>query len=141
MNNPNPNIFLVDDDIDDLELMKQVFADAGISESLFLFSSWSSLSNRLLHSSDQQMPSLIVLDYNMPKVNGTEALRYLKSSEKFRHIPIIIYSTSCTPKMEKEVLELGALKCMQKARDLAGLRKHVQSFINTVKEQFPVNAQ
>ncbi len=53
-------------------------------------------------------PCLIVLDLNMPKLNGTETLRRIKSDDRFKHIPVIIYSTSINPLEREKCLSLGA---------------------------------
>ncbi len=47
---------------------------------------------------DVEIPSLILLDINLPKKNGHEVLKYIKGSEKFRHIPIIMLTTSSSEK-------------------------------------------
>jgi CheY-like chemotaxis protein len=47
---------------------------------------------------DAEIPSLILLDINLPKKNGHEVLKYIKGSEKFRHIPIIMLTTSSSEK-------------------------------------------
>ena len=62
----------------------------------------------LTRFSSGELPCLIVLDLNMPKMNGTETLRYLKSEERFRKIPVIIYSTSINPVERDRCLHLGA---------------------------------
>ena len=51
---------------------------------------------------DALMPNLILLDINLPKKNGHEVLQYLKASKNFRHIPIIMLTTSSS---EKDILE------------------------------------
>jgi CheY-like chemotaxis protein len=51
---------------------------------------------------DALMPNLILLDINLPKKNGHEVLKYLKSSTIYRHIPVIILTTSSS---EKDILE------------------------------------
>ncbi|TBX67029.1 response regulator [Flavobacterium silvisoli] len=43
---------------------------------------------------DVSLPNLILLDINLPKKNGHEVLKYIKSSKQFRHIPIIMLTTS-----------------------------------------------
>lgn len=48
------------------------------------------------------LPNLILLDINLPKKNGHEVLQYIKGSKKFRHIPIIILTTSSS---EKDIME------------------------------------
>ena len=47
---------------------------------------------------DEEIPNLILLDINLPKKNGHEVLKYIKGSEKFRHIPIIMLTTSSSEK-------------------------------------------
>jgi CheY-like chemotaxis protein len=47
---------------------------------------------------DAEIPNLILLDINLPKKNGHEVLKYIKRSEKFRHIPIIMLTTSSSEK-------------------------------------------
>nr|WP_315252909.1 response regulator [uncultured Flavobacterium sp.] len=47
---------------------------------------------------DAEIPNLILLDINLPKKNGHEVLKYIKTSEKFRHIPIIMLTTSSSEK-------------------------------------------
>lgn len=53
-------------------------------------------------------PRLIVLDLNMPRMNGTETLGKLKADQRYRDIPVIIYSTSINPFEKKKCIELGA---------------------------------
>ena len=48
------------------------------------------------------LPNLILLDINLPKKNGHEVLKYIKLSKNFRHIPIIMLTTSSS---EKDIIE------------------------------------
>ncbi|MFN3800729.1 response regulator [Belliella pelovolcani] len=47
---------------------------------------------------DAITPDLIILDVNLPKLNGHEVLQYFKNSELYKHIPIIMLTTSSSPK-------------------------------------------
>jgi len=58
--------------------------------------------------SESSIPCLIVLDLNMPKMNGTETLDRLKKDRRFEDIPVIIYSTSINPLEKERCLLLGA---------------------------------
>jgi CheY-like chemotaxis protein len=53
-------------------------------------------------------PCLIVLDLNMPRKNGTETLRHLKSDPRFSAIPVIIFSTSVNMREREKCMSLGA---------------------------------
>ena len=56
----------------------------------------------------EKRPCLIVLDLNMPRLNGTETLRRLKTDQRFKNIPVVIYSTSINPLEKEECMTLGA---------------------------------
>lgn len=43
-------------------------------------------------------PDFILLDINIPKKNGHEVLRFIKNSERLKHIPVVMFTTSSTPK-------------------------------------------
>ena len=57
---------------------------------------------------------LIVLDLNMPILNGTQTLRKIKEDDRFREIPVVIYSTSVNSIEKEECFKLGALDYLVK---------------------------
>ena len=56
----------------------------------------------------KDMPDLILLDLRLPRMNGDEICAKLKSDERFRHIPIIIFTASSDANTSKKVKESGA---------------------------------
>ncbi|RYY83987.1 MAG: response regulator [Chitinophagaceae bacterium] len=83
-------IYYVEDDRDDAELLTEVFSEKGYDIRVFpnpieLF--------HQLHS-DELLPTLIILDINLPLMDGIEALRLLKAEPKFLRIPVAILSTN-----------------------------------------------
>lgn len=50
------------------------------------------------NSPELELPNLILLDVNLPKKNGHEVLQYIKTSNDFKHIPIIMLTTSSSEK-------------------------------------------
>lgn len=46
----------------------------------------------------EDMPGLVLLDINLPKISGHEVLLYIKSSVKYKHIPVIMLTTSSSEK-------------------------------------------
>jgi CheY-like chemotaxis protein len=60
------------------------------------------------------LPELIVLDLNMPEMDGRQTLQHLKAHPQYKHIPVAIVTTSAN-KMDKEVCNrLGAIKYLIK---------------------------
>ena len=58
--------------------------------------------------SDEELPDVILLDLNMPKMNGIEFLKTLKSQEKLQYIPVVILTTSNNHSDVKESYAAGA---------------------------------
>ena len=62
----------------------------------------------------QQIPDIILLDLNMPKMNGIEFLSILKKNDNLKHIPAIILTTSCNQKDLFECYKIGIAGYMLK---------------------------
>jgi CheY-like chemotaxis protein len=76
-----------------------------------------------------EVPDLILMDLNMPVMDGFEAMKLIRSSEKTSHIPIVVISAHCWEfDWKKRVLDAGAVECLDKPIDLpiieALLRRH-----------------
>ena len=123
--NNSEKLFLVvvDDDADDLELIKDVCEELKLPKKITTLTSADKLIYLLEQVTDpSSLPSLIVLDYNMPKVSGLELLQILKSHKRFNNIPVIFYSTTVTMEIEETLLSAGALYCFQKPVPIKGVR-------------------
>lgn len=97
-------IYLVDDDEDDIFLMKDALTTLIEDVDIIELSDGQSLLDNL----DQpQQPALILLDMNMPKVNGLEALEQLKSNPKTQHIPVVMVSTTASKQHIRQAYQLG----------------------------------
>ncbi|WP_276504310.1 response regulator [Terrimonas pollutisoli] len=101
-------ILLGEDDIDDEDLLKEIFSDIDNSIALQFINTGRKVLSVLEAMSSGQLPSLIVLDYNMPELNGAEILKILKDNPRYDHIPKVIWSTSGSDVYKKKCLELGA---------------------------------
>ena len=101
-------ILLGEDDIDDEELLKELFSSVDHSFELTFINNGRHLIEHLDALPDNQLPCLLILDYNMPELNGADILENLKTKGKYADIPKIIWSTSGTETYRKKCLELGA---------------------------------
>ena len=82
-----PTIFVADDDADDRELLMKAFQQITDRHHLKAVSSGKALIDLLSRKSKSELPCLIVLDYNMPELDGMEVLKFLQNSERYRHNP------------------------------------------------------
>jgi CheY-like chemotaxis protein len=101
-------ILLGEDDIDDEELLKELFSSVDGSFSLTFINNGKQVLEYLHALDENQLPCLILLDYNMPGLNGADILKELKNQPRYAGIPKIIWSTSQTDSYRKKCLESGA---------------------------------
>ncbi len=129
MNQLAKNILLADDDLEDQELFKDT-----ISEIEPLTQVQSALNGKqavdyLSKCGDDELPSLIILDYNMPELNGPQVLKILSSSPRYKGIPKLVWSTSNTNNYIKECREKGATEYFVKPSSMVELRKVVKNML------------
>ena len=106
--NPRSIIF-GEDDIDDIDLLKETFSAIDNSLSLLFIDKGRKLINTLEALADSDLPSLLVLDYNMPELNAAEILTELRQHARYASVPKIIWSTSGSDTYKNKCLELGAV--------------------------------
>jgi CheY-like chemotaxis protein len=74
-------------------------------------------------------PSAVVLDLQMPGMDGYEVCKRIKSREDTKHIVVIAMTAHHSPKVEKRILECGAKICLSKPLDRLALAKEVAAAI------------
>ena len=120
---PSKFILLGEDDADDQEMLKEVFTSIDISFVLFFVNNGKEVLSALEKLKDDQMPCLIVLDYNMPGLNGADILRELGTNERYKNIPKVVWSTAESERFKKICLELGAADYVIKPNNVIGLEE------------------
>jgi CheY-like chemotaxis protein len=108
------SIFLADDDPDDLELLLRAFHEITNEHEFTTVNSGKALVELLSNTSDSQLPGLIVLDYNMPEMDGKRTLRLLQNTDRYKTIPKIIFTTSGLLIEREEFLKIGACEYLRK---------------------------
>jgi len=102
MNNGRKTIFIVDDDITNLTVGAGVISD---TYNTFTFNSGGLLLKRL----KKHIPDLILLDVEMPKMNGYEVIREIKSRPETEDIPVIFLTSRNDAESELKGLSMGAI--------------------------------
>ena len=125
-------ILLADDDEDDLQVVKEALQKNRLGNDIRTTGDGEELLDYLLRRgrytdpSGSPRPGLILLDLNMPKKDGREALAEIKTNPDLRQIPIIVLTTS---KAEEDVFrsyQLGVNSFITKPVTLAGLTESMQ---------------
>lgn len=90
---------IVDDDHEDHQIIAEAFTMFSSLPCKFHYvdNGQRALEFLTRYESPSELPSLIVLDINMPMLNGLETLKILKEHEKYKEIPVVIFSSSYNP--------------------------------------------
>lgn len=86
-------VILAEDDADDREIFKAIIADLNVTVDLNVVHNGEDLVSLMNSADNDAIPHLIVLDQNMPRLNGLDSILLLKQDHRFSNIPMIIYST------------------------------------------------
>jgi CheY-like chemotaxis protein len=109
-------ILLIEDDNVDVMTVERVFRDLKIANQLVSTSNGEQ-ALEYLRTNGNKKPCVILLDLNMPKMNGTEFLKIVKKDESLKKIPVVVLTTSSQQEDVVESFELGAAGYMVKSVD------------------------
>jgi len=127
-------VLLIEDDPDDRYLFEVFFKDRQDIDLLPPLTNGLELIDYLEATSDVNLPHLIVLDQNMPKMNGKQTLEFLKSAPRYRHIATVIYSTYIDTNLIVDCKKLGAGMVAVKPIDNDGYQKMMNNFLQVMTQ-------
>jgi CheY-like chemotaxis protein len=120
-------IVMADDDADDRMFAKEALTEARLANDLYFVEDGKELMDYLNHrgkysgGSGSPPPVLILLDLNMPKMDGREALQQIKADPRLRRIPIVVLTTSKAQEDIYRSYDLGASSFITKPVTFKGL--------------------
>ena len=118
-------ILVVDDNDDDVEATRRAFSRTNLCNPIAHARSGEE-ALRYLRAPGKVRPGIILLDLNMPGLDGRQTLDRLKQSAELRRIPVVILTTSADELDVKACYELGANTYIQKPVDFDGLIAAIQ---------------
>src|SRR5215475_14529831 len=93
-------VLYADDDPEDRLLVKDAWEESRVANELHFVEDGEDLMDYLhrrgkyVHLADTRLPGMILLDLNMPKMDGREALAQIKSDDRLKRIPTVVLTTS-----------------------------------------------
>ena len=124
MRNLKP-VLLVEDDCLDAMIVKRSLNDLGAKVNLVHCTNGEE-ALEYLRNTDNEMPCIIFLDWNMPKMNGLEFLKIIKADNRLKTLPVIVFTTSRHEPDIIESFELSVAGYMVKPSDY-------EQFLNSMK--------
>ena len=138
------HILLVEDNEGDIVLTKETFLDARIKNKVSIVRDGEEainfLNNKVANEIDL-LPDLILLDINLPKIDGKEVLQYIKNNDFLKKIPVVILTTSSSETDMKAAYDYDANCFISKPVDfdkLFSVFRLIDDFWITIVKQ-PVN--
>jgi len=120
-------ILLADDDEDDREMTRKALQSNGLANELYTVEDGEQLLDFLHHRGAfappalSPTPGLILLDLNMPKLDGREALAAIKADPALRRIPVVVMTTSQAEQDISRTYDLGSNSFISKPVTLSAL--------------------
>jgi two-component system response regulator len=117
-------ILIVEDSEDDFDATQRAFGKANLRNPIVHASSGQQALDYL--GENQRCPGIILLDLNMPGLDGRQTLKIIKQNEGWKKIPVVVLTTSDDERDVKACYELGANTYIQKPVDFDGLIAAIQ---------------
>lgn len=133
LNNPSLIIFLADDDEDDQQLLKDAFTTIDANIAFYMADNGKQAINRLSSLDSNELPCLIVLDYNMPELNGAEVLKQIMQEQRYIKVPKVIWTTSNSPIYKEYCLSIGADDYLVKPDNIHDIEKMARRMLQYCK--------
>jgi len=125
----NRHILWADDDRDDLMAMRHVLQDLGDSYAITeVHNGQEALDYLAAAKEKRELPCLIILDMNMPVLDGKETLSHLKKDEELKDIPVVFFTTS-NSQMDKLYCQHNGVEMITKPPQYAKLKEAVEKLL------------
>lgn len=133
-------VLLVEDNEGDIFLISEAMEGLSVPVKLCVKKDGQAAIDYLVESAQKTtdcLPDLILLDINLPKMNGHEVLQFIKQDEKLRHLPVIMLTTSTSPEDVLTAYQHYASSYVTKSspeQDLSGVMTILEDFwVNLAK--------
>ena len=116
----NKTVHLADDDEDDRMLFKEALQEANPGVTVVESQSGKELIENIKNADDLD-DTIVVVDMNMPKMNGIETIKAIRDDKDIADVPTVMLSTSNNPDLKKKALEAGATDYFTKPNSFIAL--------------------
>jgi two-component system response regulator len=131
-----PDIFIIEDNFHDVEMIQDALQELDMNVGAQVFKDGAEAAKYFFNPTNEfiaeklQPPCVVLLDLKLPKINGLELLKLLKSNEETKHIPVVIFTSSNEEKDRMESYALGANSYLVKPLDADEFSKYIKQIIN-----------
>lgn len=124
-------ILLVEDNPDDVELTRRAFRKSRLSSNLIVKQDGQHAIDYLFGNDEQgrpnPLPTVMLLDLNMPRISGLEVLKKIREEERTRSVPVVVLTTSDEQRDVVDSYQLGANSYIRKPVDTQEFFEAIQA--------------
>ena len=134
--NNKATLLVVEDSDEDFEVLQIFMEDMAVTNPIYRCTTGDKALDFLYRNQEAEdagqvpLPSMILLDLNLPGTDGREILERLKQDDEFRTIPIVIFTTNSDPRDIKLCYKKGANGYLIKPVGTERFEKAIQSFVD-----------
>ena len=143
LNRKNLRLMLVDDDANDRELLRASLLAAGFTHPVTELGNGKIAMEYFKYTkvTGSLAPHVILLDINMPLIDGVHALQLLREASDFRDLPVIILTAAIDPEQRRKLAHLGIFRFLKKLPDFASVISALDDFIDLYNHEFASPAE
>ncbi|MDZ8050988.1 MAG: response regulator [Aulosira sp. ZfuVER01] len=129
-------LLVVEDSNEDFRMLQRLMRRMAVQNPIYRCTNGDEVLDLLYKESSNEnssavlRPSVILLDLNLPGIDGRDILERLKQDITYRDIPIVVFTTSSNPRDIELCYQKGANGYLVKPMDAQGLRKTIQAFVD-----------
>jgi two-component system, chemotaxis family, chemotaxis protein CheY len=116
-------VLLAEDDIDDRDFLVEAIEKLDNTMTVVSINNGRKAIDFLNSLPPHLNPCLMILDFNLPEINGSEILEMIYTKDRYKGVTKVVWSTSKSPKFEKMCLDFGANAYVVKPADLSSMDK------------------
>ncbi len=128
-------IVLVEDDLDDQEFFSEAFNELTSTIKIYIVNNGNKAIQVLNNIPPDKTPLLIILDYNLPELNGADILEKLNQKTHLKTVPKVIWSTSDSPVYRQRSLDQGATEYLVKPSSVSDIKNVAKKLFELCKTQ------
>lgn len=125
------HIVIAEDSHPDVILFREALRSVGVDAELKVFSNGEECAEHLRRT-EEPLPDLIVIDLNLPKVDGFDLIRVVRGQERYARVPVAVLTSSAVAQDRRMSLDLGANVFITKPSGLDDFMETVGSTIRTL---------
>lgn len=136
-NQSPPTLFIIEDSEPDYEIFMRIVKKSSISCQIQHFETGEKaldylqeLSNQRENEAKKPQPSVILLDLNLPGINGKKVIEEIRLNSLFKLTPVVVFTTSSNPKDIEDCYLKGANSYTVKSMDFEILRENIQNLLS-----------